>query len=224
MDTTAKKIKKSCFILGREASSLEYRLLEWNPEVHIRERFPFGFFFDVPDEIGFKQPSPLPEFCIHGDWELPHQLMFDLFIQQKISCVFIESCTGGLCSAKLTDIDGSSQIFWGGWIVYSNEAKVRLGVRKGTIEKWGAVSKQTVLELAAAGRINSGADWSVSISGIAGPAGGSPEKPVGTVWMGIEGVKGSWAFRFQFSGDRCQVREKASAAAFLLLMKFACRK
>lgn len=141
-----------------------------------------------------------------------------LLQERNETCAFVESCTGGLCAVKLTAIPGSSDVFWGGWVVYSNTAKIKLGVSPETLKHYGAVSKETVLQLAEKGREQSGASWCVSISGIAGPSGGSEEKPAGTVWIGLAGgtirPKG---YRFLFTGTRAAVREKAGAAAFILL-------
>ncbi|TPN86448.1 CinA family protein [Mesorhizobium sp. CU2] len=97
-----------------------------------------------------------------------------------------ESCTGGLIIAALTDIAGSSAVVDRGFITYSNEAKMEmLGVSAATIEAHGAVSRETVLEMAAGALTHSQAKIALAVTGIAGPSGGSPEKPVGLVWFGI---------------------------------------
>lgn len=126
-----------------------------------------------------------------------------------------ESCTGGWVAKACTDLAGSSAWFECGFVTYSNFAKRDiLGVSATTLESHGAVSGQTVQEMVAGVLANSCAQWALAISGIAGPGGGSREKPVGTVWLGWAGP-GGWqqARSFHFSGDRDAVRRQAVAAA-----------
>ena len=128
--------------------------------------------------------------------------------------VTAESCSGGLIGAVCTEIAGSSSWFFGGVISYANEAKIRgLSVKEETLSSFGAVSEQTVKEMCA-GALQLGGDISVAVSGVAGPGGGSPEKPVGCVYIGWQ-LRGQDAKveRFQFSGDRQAVREATVLAA-----------
>jgi nicotinamide-nucleotide amidase len=126
-----------------------------------------------------------------------------------------ESCTGGMISAALTDIAGSSDWFGYGFVTYSNQAKQDLlGVAAETLREVGAVSERTVREMAAGALRRSAAHWSVAVSGIAGPAGGSADKPVGTVWFAFAGVDGaSQAFVRRFDGDRAAVRRQTVETA-----------
>ncbi|NLQ18146.1 CinA family protein [Marinomonas sp. M1K-6] len=128
--------------------------------------------------------------------------------------VTAESCTGGLIGAVCTEISGSSAWFFGGVISYANEAKVRgLSVKEQTLLSFGAVSEQTVREMCA-GALQLGGDIAVAVSGVAGPAGGSAEKPVGCVYIGWQLVgKEAEVMRFQFSGDRQAIREATVLAA-----------
>jgi len=99
-----------------------------------------------------------------------------------------ESCTGGLIAGAITDIAGSSSVFDRGFVTYSNEAKQdMLGVRETTLEAYGAVSAQVATEMVLGARRRSNANLAVSVTGVAGPSGGSPDKPVGLVWMGLSG-------------------------------------
>jgi nicotinamide-nucleotide amidase len=126
-----------------------------------------------------------------------------------------ESCTGGWVAKLLTDIPGSSAWFERGLVTYSNAAKIELlAVPADTIETWGAVSEPTVRAMAEGALVCSAADLAVAVSGIAGPGGGSSEKPVGTVWLAWAG-KGlaTEAHSFLFPGDRDAVRRQAVAAA-----------
>jgi len=132
-----------------------------------------------------------------------------------------ESCTGGLIGDRLTNIPGSSEYFLGGVIAYAYEAKVRLlGVKWDTLERFGAVSRETVLEMAIGVRLALAADIGLSVSGIAGPGGGTPTKPVGLVWIGLSTTGASQAWCYQFSGDRLQVKEQSVKQALLLLTDF----
>ncbi|WP_274585285.1 nicotinamide-nucleotide amidohydrolase family protein [Neisseria leonii] len=126
-----------------------------------------------------------------------------------------ESCTGGLVAAALTELPGSSAWFHQGWVTYSNEAKQQqLGVRAETLAAFGAVSCETVAEMALGARRIAGADWALAVSGIAGPGGGSAEKPVGTVCFALAGASGVQTRQCRFSGGRSAVR--GQAAAFVL--------
>jgi len=118
-----------------------------------------------------------------------------------------ESCTGGGIAAALTDVAGSSAWFDRGFVTYSNEAKQEmLGVSAETLAHHGAVSRETVLEMARGALAHSRAQLSVAVSGIAGPTGGTPDKPVGTVWIAWATADGGSAVCEHFPGDRAAVR------------------
>ncbi len=128
--------------------------------------------------------------------------------------VTAESCTGGLVASRCTDMPGSSRWFFGGFVTYDNRAKMDwLDVRSETLRLHGAVSEQTVREMTSGALARSGAQVSLAISGIAGPSGGTPDKPVGTVWIAWAGPEGVVAERFHFRGDRAAVRAQAAEAA-----------
>ncbi len=129
--------------------------------------------------------------------------------------VTAESCTGGWIAKCVTDIAGSSDWFDCGMAAYSYEAKqALLGVRPQTLEDFGAVSRETVVEMVSGALIHSGATVAVAVTGIAGPSGGTPEKPVGTVWVAWK-RRGGYAKAevFRFDGDREAVRRQTVAAA-----------
>lgn len=130
-----------------------------------------------------------------------------------------ESCTGGWIAKVLTDIPGSSAWFERGFVTYSNEAKsAMVGVSPGTLDSRGAVSEPVVREMARGALHEAGASYAVAVSGIAGPDGGSPEKPVGTVWFGFASAAGALEARLQhFHGDRDAVRRQSVAYALLTL-------
>ena len=132
-----------------------------------------------------------------------------------------ESCTGGLIADRITDIPGSSDYFLGGIVAYAYEAKVALlNVSWDTLRKYGAVSRETVLEMAQGARAAMGADLAISVSGIAGPGGGLPDKPVGTTWFGLSATGGDWAYLYHFNGDRLQNKSFAADTALRILADF----
>lgn len=129
-----------------------------------------------------------------------------------------ESCTGGLIGHLLTNVAGSSDYYRGGVIAYANEAKTRLlGVNRETLEKFGAVSQEAAIEMARGVRMALSADIAISVTGIAGPSGGSEEKPVGTVWIGLSTPAEEHAWHFLWSGDRLAVKKQSARAALNLL-------
>ena len=135
----------------------------------------------------------------------------ELLLKRGLKLATAESCTGGGLASALTDWAGGSEWFDRGFVTYSNLAKVQmLGVTNRSLDDQGAVSEQVVLEMARGAVLHSEANLSVSISGVAGPGGGSPEKPVGTVWIAWKMPEGdSFAKLFQFDGDRREVRYQA---------------
>ena len=132
-----------------------------------------------------------------------------------------ESCTGVLVSHRITNISGSSEYYPGGVVAYSYEAKANLlGVSWDTLHTQGAVCEETVLEMARGARKIFEADIAVSISGIAGPGGGMPEKPVGTTWLGLSTSSGDWARHFLWDGDREENKHHSSEAALQFVIDY----
>lgn len=142
------------------------------------------------------------------------------FTNNNLTISVAESCTGGGLGSLLSELPGSSKIFSGGFIVYSNEAKMQLlEVKENTLSSYGAVSEQTAIELAENCRIKLGTDIAVSITGIAGPDGGSDEKPVGTVWIGISDSNRTVAKKFIFLKNREANRELSKYTALSLIYR-----
>ncbi|GAB2559006.1 CinA family protein [Rhodanobacter koreensis] len=139
----------------------------------------------------------------------------------RLMLVTAESCTGGWLAKTLTDLPGSSAWFDAGVVTYSYEAKeALLGVNPRTLEHTGAVSEETVLEMVSGALARFGAGVAVAVTGIAGPSGGTPDKPVGTVWVGWKRRGGyGHARMFHFPGDREAVRRQTVAAALIGLRK-----
>ena len=145
-----------------------------------------------------------------GEQGLPEAVL-SLLKQRDETVSTAESCTGGAVAAMLTSVPGSSASFLGSIVAYDNAVKVnQLGVSCSNLEKNGAVSEAVVLDMAVGARQRLGTDWAVATSGIAGPSGGTPEKPVGTVWMAIAGPNGAHAWCHRFGNQRERIIQRAS--------------
>ncbi len=130
-----------------------------------------------------------------------------------------ESSTGGLVGSKITDVPGASEYFDRSVVTYSNAAKIDLlGVKKSTLEAHGAVSEAVAEEMAAGARDGAGSAWGVSTTGIAGPSGGTDEKPVGTVFIGISHSEQTTATRYEFDGSRLDCKEQFAEQALADLL------
>ena len=145
----------------------------------------------------------------------------ELLRRRGLRLAVAESCTGGLIGHRITNIPGSSTYYMGSVTAYAYEAKVRLlGVRWETLEKYGAVSKETVLEMSRGVRNALAADIGIAVSGIAGPGGGTAEKPVGLTWIGLSAADVDEAWRFIWDGDRLQVKEHSAEQALQMLVDY----
>jgi nicotinamide-nucleotide amidase len=141
-------------------------------------------------------------------------------VSHRVTLAAAESCTGGMVAAALTDVAGASDAFLGGIVSYGNSAKTELlGVPTEIIERHGAVSAETVALMGMGAQERFGADIAVAISGIAGPGGGTAEKPVGTVWFDAHGPYGAWNVLREYAGDREAIRTRATVFALDLLRR-----
>lgn len=142
----------------------------------------------------------------------------ELLIKQKMTISAAESCTGGLFAALITEVSGASDVIGESFVTYSNEAKMKhLGVRAETLEAHGAVSRETAYEMAEGLFKRTGANVTVGITGIAGPDGGTEEKPVGLVYAGICVNGTTEVLKMNHSGSRNEVREKTCIEAFKMI-------
>lgn len=140
--------------------------------------------------------------------------------ERGVTLATAESCTGGLVAARITAVPGASAVYWGGVVSYANEVKRGLlGVPQAVLERVGAVSAECAEAMAAGARERLNADVAVSVTGIAGPDGGTPLKPVGLVYFGLAAAHGVRSERRLFEGDREAVRQQASERALALLLE-----
>ncbi len=143
-----------------------------------------------------------------------------ILTKKKKTIAVAESCTGGLVASKITDVAGSSDYFLEGAVTYSNESKIKLlGVNSATIKKYGAVSRQTAIEMAEGIRKYSGADIGISTTGIAGPTGATKTKPLGLVWIGYSDKKKSFAKEYVFAKERLRNKEIMSKMAIEIVRR-----
>jgi PncC family amidohydrolase len=146
------------------------------------------------------------------------QIIFENCLHKNLKIAFGESCTGGLLSALFTEIPGSSKVVECALITYSNQAKIDfLGVSKKSLENFGAVSKQVASEMANGVLKHCHVELAISITGIAGPDGGSNDKPVGTVFIGFSSFEKNIVKEFLFAGDRSQIRFQAVEKALEII-------
>lgn len=148
----------------------------------------------------------------------PVERLFRSLVDRGLTIAFAESCTGGLLSKLMTDLPGSSQAFWGGVVSYDNEAKRRLlGVDAALLERFGAVSREAAAAMSEGVLSLSGSRLGVAVTGIAGPEGGTADKPVGTVWISGRAASGRHiCLGFHFRGTRDMIRRRSAVAAFLV--------
>ncbi|MCS7064676.1 MAG: nicotinamide-nucleotide amidohydrolase family protein, partial [Fimbriimonadales bacterium] len=148
------------------------------------------------------------------------QVVVSLLREHGQSLATAESCTGGLLSHRITEVPGSSEVFIGGVVAYSNAVKEQeLGVPRAILDQHGAVSEPTARAMAEGVRALLGSYWGIGITGIAGPTGGTPDKPVGLVYIGISDPTGTVVQRHLFLGDRSTIKGRAAQAALVLLRR-----
>lgn len=164
--------------------------------------------------------SPLKDYIWHIGRERLEEVIILEASKRNLSFGFSESCTGGLNASRITDISGSSAVFYGSIVSYANEVKMNsLGVKEETLKNFGAVSEETAREMAIGAQKNLHVDIAVSTTGIAGPNGGSVEKPVGTVGIGVSSSHGSSSKMYYYKGDREALKLRFSQMALYTLLE-----
>ena len=167
------------------------------------------------EETVKKIDSRISQYIYSYNDEAIEEVLYKKLKEKNMKIAFCESCTGGLITNRFTQIPGISEVLDRGIITYSNKSKIEeLGVNKETLDRHGAVSKQTALEMATGLLNKTGVDIALSTTGIAGPSGGSKEKPIGLVFIGIATENNSYAIECTLSGNRISIQNKATSKAF----------
>jgi len=167
-----------------------------------------------------KITARIPEYVIVSE-DIPLEMAaLNLLKEKSLTLTVAESCTGGFLSHLFTQHSGASSVFLGGAVTYSNELKEKLlNVQQATLQTFGAVSEETVIEMANGASQNFNSDYAIAISGVAGPGGGTEAKPVGTVWVAVSGKTKTISRKYSFSGRRTQNIERAAINSIVLLLK-----
>lgn len=170
------------------------------------------------DETDARISAILGDAVFGRDDESLEKVVVEKLIERCLTLATAESCTGGLIGNRITDISGSSKTYLVGFVTYSNQSKKEiLGVDEQLLDKYGAVSREVARAMAEGARTVSGADIAISVTGIAGPTGGTAAKPVGLVYMALAAADGTIAFEHRFSGSRMDIKLRASQAALNML-------
>jgi len=170
------------------------------------------------DDMDRKLVAELGEAVFGRDEETLEQVVVTSLIDRQLTLAIAESCTGGLIANRITDVSGSSAAFLAGVVSYSNKAKREiLGVPEQLLVEHGAVSDEVARAMAEGVRRLAGSDTGISVTGVAGPTGGTPEKPVGLVYMALSSDKGTCAHRYRFMGSRKDIKWRTSQAALDML-------
>ncbi len=173
------------------------------------------------DDIENKIQKRLGHYIYGKDNDTLESVVLNALIEKNKTISFAESCTGGMITSKIVSIPGASKVLLGTVVAYSNEIKIReLNTPKKTIRKYGAVSEETAKEMARDIRKSFNSDIGISTTGIAGPTGGSPEKPVGTVYIGLSSGKKTEAFLFHLKGERNRIRTLTTFYALNILKTY----
>ena len=177
------------------------------------------------DELSTQLVAPLERYLFSRDERRVEELVLDACLEQGLTLATAESCTGGMVAGRLTSVPGSSRAFVGGVVAYADQVKAaELGVPSEVLERHGAVSAETAAAMAAGARERLGADVAVAVTGIAGPDGGTADKPVGLVYLHADGPAGSRSADFVFPGDREGIRRRAAVTSLHLVRRLLTRR
>jgi nicotinamide-nucleotide amidase len=204
---------------GGDGNGVEATICARDFEIHV-DLFAEPGADEQAGELEARLLSPLERYLFARDERPIEEHVLALCRSLGFKLAAAESCTGGLVAARLTSVPGASDVFVGGIVAYANEVKAaELGVPTAVLTEHGAVSAQTASAMAAGARARLGADVAVSVTGIAGPDGGTPEKPVGLVFMHAEGPDGGRGLEFNFPGDRETIRARSAVVALHLIRR-----
>ncbi|MDQ5820878.1 MAG: CinA family nicotinamide mononucleotide deamidase-related protein [Actinomycetota bacterium] len=216
-------IAKALADAGGEAPGVEATICARDFEIHVDLVVDPGAEGRADELEGAFLP-PIERYLFTRDESPVERLVLELCRERGLTLATAESCTGGLVAARLTSVPGSSDVFLGGVVAYSNDVKRNeLGVADAILEAHGAVSEETAAAMAAGARERLQADVAVSVTGVAGPGGGTGEKPVGLVYLHAVGPDGERSVSFSVPGDRESIRRRAAVAALHLARRLLAR-
>ena len=172
------------------------------------------------DELVAELRRPLARYLFAEEERSVQEIVLDLCRERGLTLATAESCTGGMIAARLTDVAGASEVFRGGIVAYADDVKTQeLGVPASVLTAHGAVSAETAKAMAAGARDRLGVDVAVAVTGVAGPGGGTADKPVGLVFLHVSGPDGDEALRFEFPGEREWIRTRSAVAGLHLVRR-----
>ncbi|MHC4662827.1 MAG: CinA family nicotinamide mononucleotide deamidase-related protein [Planctomycetota bacterium] len=210
-------IQEKCADLFSRYSNSTVRLCAKDFAIEITLKAPSGLSQEM-DSLTHDIAGRLGSSVVSTKGENLQEIVYSLLSERKRTLATAESCTGGLVGDLLTGVSGISEIYLAGYVTYSNEAKIRdLGVSRETIGRFGAVAVETAEEMAEGARNRTGADYAVSTTGIAGPTGGTEEKPVGTVCFAVAGPERTVSRKLWIPGGRNDVKRRAANTALNFL-------
>jgi nicotinamide-nucleotide amidase len=212
-------VAKALADVGGDGNGVEATICARDFEIHVDLVVDPGAD-ERADAIAAGLREPLARFLFAEDERTVQEIVLGECRAQGLTLATAESCTGGMVAARLTDVPGSSDVFVGGVVAYSDEVKAReLDVPEETLRRHGAVSAETAAAMALGARRRLAADLGVAVTGIAGPDGGTDEKPVGLVFFHASGPGGEEALRFELPGDRGWIRSRSTVVALHLLRR-----
>jgi nicotinamide-nucleotide amidase len=204
---------------GGDGNGVEVTICARDSEIHVDLFVELGADGRA-DELEAAMAEPLSEYLFSTREAAVEEIVLELCRERSLTVGTAESCSGGLVAARLTSVPGSSDVFRGAVVAYANDVKeAELGVAAETLEAHGAVSAEVAAEMARGARERLGVDVAVAVTGIAGPGGGSEEKPVGLVYLNASGPSGELAADFVLPSDRETIRRRSAIAALHLVRK-----
>jgi nicotinamide-nucleotide amidase len=204
---------------GGDGDGVEVTICAREFEIHV-DLFVEGTAGARAEELESRLLEPVERYLFARDERPVEELVLTLCRAEGLELATAESCTGGLVAARLTSVPGASDVFVGGIVAYADEVKAaELGVPDDVLAGYGAVSAETAAAMAAGARTRLGADVAVAVTGVAGPGGGTAEKPVGLVFLHAEGPWGGRGLELNFPGDRDTIRTRSTVAALHLVRR-----
>jgi nicotinamide-nucleotide amidase len=204
---------------GGEPDGVETTICARDFEIHVDLVVQPGFEA-AADALEAALVAPVEQYLFSRDERLIEEVVVELARSRGLTVGTAESCTGGMVAARLTNVPGSSDVFRGGVVAYANDVKeAELGVPEQVLREHGAVSSETAIAMAEGARERLGVDVAVSVTGIAGPDGGTEAKPVGLVYLAVAGPDGAQTGEFNIPGDRATIRARATLMALHLVRR-----